>query len=261
MKRNLRTGQVGLLLLVIMGIVIALVMSLASRSLSDTVLSRQERESGSALTVAETGVESALNELRTNPNPGSGNITDSTGTFTGSFQVANTSTYGLYVREGEMAYLDLSGFLGGNLSISWTKVTDKSENLACSGEGSGQAPAAIEVDAMQGATTSTRSYYNPYGCNAVSGNNFVASTSGGTDYLSTIAAYAVPAGTTAIGIRPIYAGATISVAGAGLITQMHIIQSSAKGGDAQSQVQVKRGLDGPPSIFDFAVFAGGTIVK
>lgn len=260
MNKSVRAGQVGLLLLVIMGIVIALVMSIASRSLSDTVLSRQERESGSALTVAETGVESALNALRTNPNPAPGSLADSTGVFTGSYQVANTSTYGLFVREGELSYLDLTGFPGGNLNISWTKKNDKSEDLACSGEGSGQAPAAIEVDAMQGTATSKRSYYNPYGCGAVTTNNFTASVSGGTDYLSAYT-YAVPAGTTALGIRPIYAGATISVAGAGLSTQMHVIQSSASGGDAQSQVQVKRGLDGPPSIFDYAVFAGGTIVK
>jgi hypothetical protein len=259
MEKRFPRGQVGLLLLVIMGVVIALVMSIASRSLSDTVLSRQDRESGVALTVAETGVESALNALRNNPNPASGALSDSTGAFTGNFQVANTSTYGLYVREGEMAYLDLNGFVG-NLSISWTKLNDKSENLTCSGEGSGQAPAAIEVDAMQGAATSKRSYYNPYNCNAVNGNKFSSSSSGGAEYLSTIL-YTVPAGTTSLGIRPIYDGATISVAGSGLQTQMHVIQSSAKGGDAQSQLQVKRGLDAPPSIFDYAIFSGGTIVK
>lgn len=257
MRKWTYRGQVGLLLLVIMGIVIALVMSLASRSLSDTVLSRQERESGAALSVAETGVESALNALRTNPNPVPGRLTDSTGVFTGNFQVANTSTYGLFVHEGEMAYLDLNGF-SGNVTINWTKKSDSSENLTCSGEGSGQAPAAIEIDAMQGAVTSKRSYYNPYNC-APTGS-FTSSVAGETDFRSGYT-YVVPAGTTAMGIRPIYAGATISVSGVGLQTQMHVIQSSASGGDAQTQVEVKRGLNGPASIFDYAIFAGGTIVK
>jgi len=67
MQNKFPKGQVGLLLLVVMGIVVALVMSVASRSLSDTVLSRQERESSAAFAVAETGVERALNILRTTP--------------------------------------------------------------------------------------------------------------------------------------------------------------------------------------------------
>lgn len=260
MEKRVRRGQVGLLLLVIMGIVIALVMSIASRSLSDTVLSRQERESGAALTVAETGVESALNSLRLGVTPaGKLPLSDSTGLVTGNYQVADLTSYSLFVKEGEMAYLDLNGF-SGNLSISWTKKSDKSENLACTGEGSGLSPAAVEVDAMQGTVTSKRSYYNPTNCGAVSGNKFGASLDPGSDYRSMVS-YAVPVSTSALGIRPIYAGATITVAGVGLSTQLYLIQSSASGGDAQTQIEVKRGLDGPSSVFDFAVFAGGSVVK
>lgn len=76
-----------------------------------------------------------------------------------------------------------------------------------------------------------------------------------------IASYSVPVGTTVLRIKPIYAGATVSVSGDGLNDQLYLIQSSATGGDAKKAIEVKRGLDAPPSIFDFAVFTAGTIVK
>ena len=60
-------------------------------------------------------------------------------------------------------------------------------------------------------------------------------------------------------IKPLYAGATISVTGTE--GQMYLIQSEATGGDAQKEIEVKRGLNAPPSIFDFAIFAAQTIVK
>jgi hypothetical protein len=73
--------------------------------------------------------------------------------------------------------------------------------------------------------------------------------------------YAVPVGTNVVRIKPIYAGATLTVSGTGLKDQLYLIQSSATGGDAKKAIEVKRGLDAPPSIFDFAVFTAGTVAK
>jgi len=77
-----KSGQIGLILLVVMSLVIAIAMSLASRSLSDTVLSRQESESSKAFRLAETGVEQALNALRTSGVP-NGAITQTEGIYSG----------------------------------------------------------------------------------------------------------------------------------------------------------------------------------
>lgn len=253
-------GQIGLLLLVIMGVVVALVMSVASRSLSDTVLSRQERESSAAFAVAETGVENALNALQDPAGQTiAGSLTDVSGFVTGSYQVDNLSSYSLYLREGETAHLDLTGFNGATLSISWTKRGDGSEDLACGVEGSGGSAAAIEVNEMNEVTnTNNRNYYNPSNCSH-SSNGFDSSSPGG-DYRSTIE-YPVSASATALRIRPIYAGATVSATGNNLQTQLYKIQSKASGGDAQKEIEVSRGLDAPSSIFDFAVFTNGSIQK
>jgi hypothetical protein len=258
MNKKLRIGQVGLLLLVIMGVVVALVMSVASRSLSDTVLSRQERESSAAFSVAETGVENALNALRQGEIPaGVVTLPTTAGLVSGQYEVTSNSSFGLFVKEGETAHLDLSTYVP-ILTIAWTKKADTTENLTTCTEGSLSAPAAIEVSALN-ATSVNRSYYNPAGCNP-GANGFTGSADGGSTYRSSVN-YAVPAGTTMLRIKPIYAGATLSVTGVGLNNQLYLIQSKAEGGDARKEIEVRRGLDAPPSIFDFAVFTEGTIVK
>jgi len=38
-----------------------------------------------------------------------------------------------------------------------------------------------------------------------------------------------------------------------------LIKSRAVGGDAQKEIEVTRGLNAPPAIFDFALMAGGVI--
>ena len=265
MQNNYPRGQIGLLLLVIMGVVVALVMSVASRSLSDTVLSRQERESSAAFAVAETGVENAMYALQ-NPEAQqqiAGSLTDVAGFVTGNYQVDNLSSYGLYLREGETAYLDLSTYVD-HIKIYWTSKSDVTENITTCLGGSGNAPAAIEVSAFT-PTGVIRSYYNPYGCvPETNGFSNAAVDINGSKYRSHLTWLAVPAGTTTLRVKPIYAGATISVASAtatALADQLYLIQSKASGGDAQKEIEVKRGLDAPSSIFDFAVFTNGTIQK
>ncbi|EKD80798.1 MAG: hypothetical protein ACD_40C00008G0002 [uncultured bacterium] len=260
MNGRVKQGQVGLLLLVIMGVVVALAMSVASRSLSDTVLSRQEKESSAAFGVAETGVESALNLLRQGSlGGGDYSLTDSTGLVTGNYR-GDLTTYTLFVKEGETAHLDLSSYVP-TLNIAWTKKGANNEDLTCQPtEGSGNSAAAIEIIAIQASTNIVkRSYFNPSNC-PFTPNNFWDSDDGGANFRSMInPSYSVPPNTTIVRIKPLYAGATISVTGSS--NQMYLIQSKASGGDAQKEIQVKRGLDAPPSVFDFALFSGTIIVK
>ena len=246
------------MLLVIMAVVVALVMSLASRSLSDTVLSRQDVESNNAFQLSESGVESALNQLRQGTVP-VGVTAQTSGLFSSQYTVSPLSSFSLFVREGEQAHLNTAG-LTGALTVMWTKKSDTSENKPCVSEGNGQAPAAIGIAAYQSAAnTVSYSYYNAYGCN-LAGNGFSSSSPGSGDYLSLVS-YTPPAGTDFVRIIPLYSNATISVSGSGLSTQLYLIQSSTTGGDAQSDIQVHRTLDAPGSVFDYALFSGGSIVK
>ncbi len=257
MKSNCQKGQIGLLLLVVMGVVFALVMSVASRSLSDTVVSRQEQESSAAFAVAETGIEKALNELRLGTST-TATVNYSASFGEGSYKIENPTTLSLYVKELETAQLELSVYVP-TLIISWTKKSDVTENLLGCTEGSGNAPAALEVSAIA-ATTISRTYYNPRGCNPGSNGFLSTAVNGGSVYRSQVT-YSVPAGTTIVRVKPIYSGATISIPVPGVEAQLYVIKSRAVGGDAQKEIEVKRGLDAPPSIFDFALFSAGSIVK
>ncbi len=249
----------GLLLLVIMGLVVGIALSLASRSLGDTALSRQEAESSRAFRLAESGVEQALNALRQDATEGVLNLTGE-GNFSGSTSTTAQSSFGLYVKEGEQAHLDVSSFAPGVLTIDWTKVADERENPETCVSGSGNAPAAIEVIAHHSAGTASFAYYNPYNCNPES-NGFVGAVSAGSDGYLSRASYSVGSGVVSVRIRPLYADATIAVTGAGLSTQLYLIQSQAAGGDAQKEIEVKRGLDAPASVFDYALFSGSAIEK
>jgi len=254
MNRTLRNGQVGLLLLVIMGVVVSLVLSIASRSLSDTVLSRQERESSTAFSLAETGIENALSQLIGNPDL---SIEQNASGFT--YRIAQQNTYNMYVKELESATLNVSG-ASGNLTIAWTLKNDTSEDLTCGTEGPRGSSAGLEIVALNeiNSTVLARNYYNPYSCNYT--NGFTASNDGGTTYKSTIS-YALPAGASMLRIKPIYNGATLSVSGTGMPKQQYVISSKANEGDSEKEIQVNRGLESAPSVFDYALFAANTIVK
>lgn len=259
MQRKYSYGQVGLLLLVIMGIVVALVMSIASRSLSDAMLSRQERESSAAFSVAETGIENALNSLRKGVVPGLTTFNDSVGFVTGSYKVDQLTSYTLFVKELDVAQLNVTGYTG-NLTILWTRKVG-GENKTCTSEGSGNAPAALEMSLFS-ATTVSRSYYNPFGCNPGPNGFLQSAVDGGVNFRSQITTFSIPAGSTVLRIKPIYSGATISVVGSGVLpTQLYLVKSRAVGGDAQKEIEVKRGLLAPPSIFDYTLFSAGTIVR
>lgn len=248
------SGQIGLLLLVIMGVVVSLVLSIASRSLSDTVLSRQEKESSVAFSLAETGVEKALSALVANPN-----LSDEIIDGDLKYKIENSSTYEMYVKELESAHLDMNGPV--SLTIQWVKNGDAAENITTCNDVSGGAPAAIEITAIKNNSTISRSYHNSNGCALGSTNGFDDSTSsGGTVYRNQIT-YDVDGITDFLRIRPIYASTTLSVSGTGLPKQQYVINTQASGGNAQKEIEVRRGLDAPASVFDFAVFAGGTIVK
>lgn len=258
-----KSGQVGLLLLVVLGLLITLVLSVASRTLSDSVLTRQEKEQSSAFGVAETGVEEALRLIRAGGSLPDGNISigDSTGLMTGHYNVNPQASLEVFLKEGEAGHINLAGF-SGNLAISWTKKdATASENKTCTNtQGSENGPAAMEISVFSAAGAVTRYYYNPYSCSPT-GNGFAASDDGGATYRSTKTLVAIPATTSFLRLRPIYNSASVSVSGVSLPSQSYVIQSQVKGGDVSKEIEVKRTIDYPASIFDFAVFSGTTIVK
>lgn len=260
-KKDLQSGQIGLILLVVLGLLITLIMSLASRTLSDSVLSRQDKEQSATFAIAESGVEEALRSIKSGVLPtGASQVSDSLSQIIGQYTIASRNGLEIFLKEGEVAEINMAGAATPNLTFSWTKKGTPSENLACTSEGSAKAPAALEITAIAaGSYTVSRQYYNAFGC-VLASNGFSQAGAGDAQYLSSIN-WPVIAGTTFVRVRPLYSGATVKVAGVALPAQQYDIQSQAKGGDAEKEIQVNRSLDNPPSIFDYALFSGEKIVK
>ena len=256
------SGQVGLILIVIMGALIALSMSVASRTVSDLLLSRQESESSSVFNVAETGVEEALNRLRSEGDSMTGSITGTVGDdvfASGEYEASESYGLGFFIEEGEVIEVDLDGYTGTDIDLFWTLKNDD-ENVACVGEGSGNAPAGVEVIQVASDYTISHDYYNPYNCNP-GGNNFDGSAGDGGNFRSRIVVSLIPSASI-IRVRPIYSGTTIEVSGdSSLSSQSFVVRSYAEGGDARNDIEVKRSNLKADGIFDYALFSSISIVK
>lgn len=256
-----RGGQVGLMLLVIMGLVIGLVLSVASRSLSDTVLSRQERENTAAFSLAESGVEEALRALSSGTNSQEWtSIADSTGLFEASYSVGELTSFEMSVKEGEAIEVDVTSISSGtSLSVDWTKTGSALEDVGCGGgQGSGANPAAIGLTVIGTGGAVRRGYYNPYSC-LISGNGFASADAGSPPYRSA-ETVTKQAGDQLLRVTPIYNTASVRITGLGLTEAMFRVASVASGGDAQKEIEVKRSRDAAGSVFDYALFSGSTIL-
>ena len=258
MRKKHPSGQVGLLLLVVMGIVISIVLSVAARSLSDIALSRQERENSSSFALAETGVEEALRQLSENPETAAGgNLAGISEFVSGSYTVGALPSYDLYVKEGETAEIDLTGS-PSNVVVSWVKEGESPPG-PCT-EGSGLAPASLEITLVDASNTATRAYYNADGCNLAGTNGFAAASAGSGGYSSSVS-IANPSNYEYMRIKPLYNGTTVNVTGDSLVSQLYLIQSKASGGDVRTDIEAKRSLSAAGSIFDYALFSETTIIK
>lgn len=261
MNKGYLQGQVGLMLLVVMGLVVGLVLSIASRSLSDTVMTRQEKENTAAFSLAESGVEEALRAL----SEGSSSfewtsIADSTGLFEGSYSANALSSFEMGVKEGEAVEVEISTLGNGVvLNIDWTKNGSVLEDVSCTGvQGSGLNPAALAVTVIQGGGVVRRGYYNPYNC-VVAGNGFAGANAASAPYVSN-QTVTKQAGDLLVRVTPVYNTATIRISGTGLTEAMFQVASVASGGDAQKEIEVKRSRDAAGAIFDYALFSGSTIL-
>lgn len=264
-RMNMReSGQIGLLMLVVMGVLVTLSLSVATRSLSDVVTSRQDREDSAVFNVAEQGIERGLYDVYTGTPPsGPQSISDSQGFAQGSYEVLQSNSYVITVGEGEVAEVDLLGWNGGDFDIRWVK-RGTGEEVACGNASSGNAPAAIEVIILRTSNNLQHLYYNSYGCNLTSSNSFQVASNTDPNYLSRQTLNGLGDNIVSIRIRPIYNAATISVTGGtfAIPAQQYIVQSKATGGDAQTNIEAKRSNSYAPSIFDFAVFSyGGSLLK
>lgn len=257
--RSQESGQIALVVILLMVGVLIIGLSLASQSAQDLLLTTSEVESNRVFNAAEAGVEEALSqgfdftgaEQIVNLEPGFYDLADV------QYQVTKNDFLDTLVLENSAIAIDVStaGSVGSPLlNIDWST----SSNCALDNPAS----LVISVYYDDAGTTAVR-HYALAGCDRADGFTLVGA-SGQAGYSF---GYQLPltGNDLLVRIRPVYNKTTLRVTAANftLPTEMYSIRSQAKNtrGEESRAVLVKRGLPAQPSVMDFALVSGVDIVK
>lgn len=249
MNKTVHKGQVALVLILIMSVVSALAVSLASRSTVDTRIQQSESEGVQALINAQTGLE----QMIINP---AGSIVEN------SYEATKSSTGTESVDAGRMetgSTLEINlasadfGHLTG-LNVYWGPDNGNPSDQP-----------AIFVSIMEGSGKITDYAYDYNGT-----NGFTAAANGSGGYAKSSGVISLNSNVVKARISVLGAPALLKVVpvGAGAIFPSQINRIKSVGSVDSIDKVVKYGLQydesmtpNVPSVFDYALFSGGTIIQ
>lgn len=257
MNNQNHKGQVALVLVLVMTVVSALAVSLASRSTIDTRIQQTESESVQAILNAQTGLEQAI----MNPDVTTGTISDNT-TYTASIASEGSSNLVVSrVEVGGTVELNLTGADFVNLNgfrVDWSPDVGNP----------GGHPALFVSVVMN--TGSIQDYAYDY----TADNGFTAAYSGSDGYEFSTDNIGLSSGVIGVRITVLRTAAKIRVVPLGTSAvfppQVKSVKSVGKTGSGQGVTgsTVKYGLqydeslnDTVPAVFEYALFSNGTIIQ
>lgn len=264
-----QSGQAGVIVLLISVVMVTVGLSIANRSVTDVRLSLQEEETTRAFDAAEAGVEDALRKdlsaLVGTPQ------TIDVGGVPATYMVSGENQMDVELMEGETVEVRLDGLVAGDELGIWWGSSD--ENCI---SGDLLETAAIVVSIFNVSNNNIRRM--PFDSCGRSNNFSVADDVhlGGSGYYSKIEASdnafvrLLDNSEDLMRIRVVYGPlptereTRVHVEGTTtpLPEQYYRITSEASTPGRETRaVEVTRTIPGPQSIFDFAVFTGGSLSK
>lgn len=253
------SGQAGIVILLLTIVLLTVGLSIASRSVTDVRLSRQEEETSRAFDAAEAGIEDALRKdlaglvgvggsVDVGPCPGPECIR-------ADYSVNEEVNLETELEEGETVEVNLAGFTGSGVTLQWGRSGE-----VCSG---GDLFASLVVAVFDNTGKVRRTPYSQIGCNR--GDSFVQSAGpAAAPYLLRLTENVGP-GDIALRARAVYSDTPIRVESSSpgtnpLPAQFWRVHSEAKttGGETRA-VEVTQTSPAPPSLFDFVIFSGGNL--
>ncbi len=255
-KVNSRGGQVGIIILLIVVVMSTIGVSVVSRSSTDVSLSKSAEDANRAFDAAESGAEQALSDTSaldaSNPNTVTGSITSITN-LNVDYTVNKLDVLDTVVDEGFSASLNVSGAAAGStLNVKWATQT------ACA-----ETPASLVITIY--ASPGTSPPYRKVFAGACAHNptdNFTLAGAGLGGYFRQVA-LTLANTDVLVRIRPVYNQTSLRVEAVGwtLPVQQFKVTSTAQStlNKETKALQVDRTLPQAPSVFDFTLFAGGTI--
>lgn len=247
-------GQIALIVILIMTVMLTIGASLASQSITDVSISRQGEAANQTLQAAESGIEQALSKLSTY---GGASNTDSAtiGNVQTTLKIDRLNVIQTHIDEGGAVTVDLTGSSpnGENVYIDWGL------NDTCPAKAS-----LLATVVNNSAGVVTERHYAYGGCSTANGFLTTGNISSGDGY--TRRSLSLVTGDTYINIAVLSAPTTLRVQGAGTFTlpyQTYAIRSTATNtqGTENSAIQVNRTILAYPSVFNYVLYSGGTIVQ
>lgn len=245
------SGQVAIVILLIMVVLLTVGLSLASRTTQELFLSQQESESARVFNAAEVGLEDALSyDFDT---VGAGGVTLNPDTVTDvniNTSIQPVNTLETQIVEGAAVHLNLQGASSGTFTVNWARES------SCS-------PAASLLISIYyddaGTTKVVHEAISPGDCRA---DEFAEINTAGSDGYYRQADITLPSNPLFARIRAVYNDTALRVTGTGL-TQSYTIRSQAdtQVGNETRTIEVGRSLSGAPSFMDYSLYSGAGITQ
>jgi len=260
-----QSGQIGIIVVLIMVVLLTIGLSLASRTTKEVALSTQEEESTRVFNAAEVGVEQALSSdlsfagdvFTSSPITPAGSNTTVTYTINKQYQLE------MQVFQGVSSMIQLTDAAHptppSSLLVDWSL-----ENSCAT-----QSPASLLVSVYSinkaASPPDVKVRYETYEACSRPNNFSTTGVGAGQNGYFKRATIALAANDNFIRIKPVYNDTKMLVqpSSGQMPVQSYAIRSSGSNnaGNENRNVQVVRSLPTAPSILDYVLFSGNTIVK
>lgn len=255
-----QSGQIAVIVFLIMAVLLVVGLSLASRTSQEIELAGQQEDTTRVFNAAETGVEQALSdpsnfELQAGETDTKQIVLPNDAQTTGSYTITTQTDLQNEFEPGETATVFTNTGASGSIVISWGTA------------GSCANSAALVVTRYYREGSNVRAAHNGYTPPSCWDATKFLSTGVGTANGKYNFTYSVPSGTEMVRITPVYTRATLTVTGSSgiLLPQEFEIRSqaqdSASGNTEVRAIEVTRSRPAPPAILDYALYSGDTLTK
>lgn len=254
------TGQVGLIVLLVMVIVLALGLSLATRTSQQAEIAIQQEDTLRVFNAAEAGVEAALADIFQHETANNiAGISESLAELdlTGSnadinYNITKSNTLETHLNQGTSTELVVPS--AGSITFHWATEPSCEDNASL-----------ILSVYNNNAGTITARHYAVGDCSGAStkNDNFIANATGADAPYKYKYTLATSSNDVFVRVKPVYADTDIKIVGSPSVSQF-TINSQAQNtlaGEETRTFEVKRTLSTAPAFMEYALVSGSSIIK
>lgn len=250
------SGQIAIIILLIMVVLLTIGLSLATRTTQEVFLSQQEAESTRVFNAAESGVEDALSQdfsaitsIESLPDVNIADVDTDT-------SITPLTDFETQITEGAAIELDLTGMNNGDdVTIKFAKA---SLSTSC------DTSPALLISTYYQDGTATKAIHDAIGPGTCYNDHFEVAPAipGPYRYKATVTLDNTGMTPLFMRVRAVYMDAPVSISGLNT-SQFYVIRAEAQNenGDENRTIEVGRGISTAPSFMDYSLYSGGSLTQ